>query len=1145
MSKLIVVTHHLPVTCVLSSSTTESISATATQWRLAQRRGHSALFSGIKSLKEDENVLHIGWVGHCMDDDGKTIDFGTAPMSVRKSLHNAMSGQKLVPVFLDEQVAYGHYEGYLTDGTSESRHWQDYVAMNTEFAQTILDAYNPGDSIWIHDYHLLLLPSILRKLLPKAEIGFFLHTPFPSSEIFRCLPKRKEILQGVLGANLIGFQTYSYARHFISSCTRVLGLESSPKGVEYKGSLISVGIFPIGIDVNRVEERRRAVAVQEKINAIRELYAGKKIIIGRDKLDHIKGVQHKLNAFEKFLTLYPEWQNKVVLIQVTSPPQRENPKLESKVSELVSRINGNFGSLEFVPVHHYHQHLDQDEYFALLSVAHVGLITSVRDGMNTTSHEFVVCQQENHGPLILSEFTGTAGSLGAAMLVNPWDYLGVAHAINEALVMSNEEKTLKYMQLYNHVTLRTVEFWAKSFVKELRECLRTPDQSNPTPFLDYNVITEKYKHAKKRLLMFDYDGTLTPIRKTPGAAVPSPEMLRYLSILTKDPKNYVFVISGRDQACLDDWLGHIEGLGLSAEHGCFIKYPDLNEGKWNNLSEQIDLSWKSKVVEIFNYYTERTQGSFVEHKRCSITWHYRLADPDYGSFQAKECQNHLENAILSKLPVEVMIGKKNLEVRPVSINKGEIVKRLLASRVGTDFVYCVGDDKTDEDMFKSLRRSDLPEENCFTCTIGSANKFTKASWHLSSPEQALIAAKYNGIEVETADVEMGVTNKTPEFLKKFPLGKVPAFENGSGFTLYESNAIAYYVASYKADSKLLGANKEEAARIQQFIALADNELVPAQATWIFPLLGWIPNYEQNTKKAIEDTKKVLNALDQHLLHHTFLVGEVVTLADISVVTALLNFYRLVFEPTFRAPYKNVNRWFTTCINQPFFKEVLGEVALCEVAKVAEPPKAREASAPKVEKKEAPKKEAAPAPAKEAKKPKKKDDDDEEEEESYEDKPKEKNPLDLLPKSTFVLDEWKRFYSNNDTRPTAVNWFWEHYDPEGYSLVRVDYKYNSELAMTFMSSNLIGGFFQRLDNARKYAFGSLVVLGEDNNNSIAGYFVCRGSGVPNVIEECADYESWNFVKVDHKDPKHRELFAAYIAWDDVIEGKKFADGKVFK
>ncbi|KAI8622701.1 hypothetical protein BC830DRAFT_1088435 [Chytriomyces sp. MP71] len=413
--------------------------------------------------------------------------------------------------------------------------------------------------------------------------------------------------------------------------------------------------------------------------------------------------------------------------------------------------------------------------------------------------------------------------------------------------------------------------------------------------------------------------------------------------------------------------------------------------------------------------------------------------------------------------------------------------------------------------------------------------------------KALIAAKYNGIEVEVVPVEMGKSNKTPEFLKKFPLGKVPAFEANDGFTLYESNAIAFYVAAYKQGSELLGASPKESAKIQQFIGIADNEIAPAAATWLFPILGWMPNNEQNTNKAKEDIKKILAALNEHLLHHTYLVGETITLADITVVTALLNFYRMVFDAAFRASFKNVNRWFLTCVNQQQFKDVLGEFKLIDKAqsaadvKPATPAPAAKATTPKAAAPAAAKPAPAKAPA--AKKPK---DDDEEEEESFADeKPKAKNPLDLLPKSDFNLEEWKRFYSNNETRPTACNWFWDKFDAQGFSIYRLDYKYNSELTLTFMSSNLVGGVYHRLEAARKYAFGSLAVLGEDHKNSISGYFVYRGNGIPAEVQDTPDFESWNFTRVDPKDKTQQELFNAYIAWDEVIEGKKFADAKVFK
>ncbi|KAG0218852.1 threalose-6-phosphate phosphatase [Mortierella sp. GBA43] len=622
------------------------------------------------SLSQDWETIQIGWVGELADQDGYVVPSKNLTELHKHNLREKLwQREKVVPIFLDDNRATGHYEvlwplfHYIlwdeaTDGRVEQKNWDDYVFVNQEFANAIVEQYTPGDI------------------------------------------ERVEVLNGLLGANQIGFQTYSYARHFISCCTRVNGYESTPRGVDAMGSTVWVGTFPIGIDAERVERQRKTSGVLPKMDAIRKTYKGKRIIVGRDKLDLVKGVHQKLCAFEKFLNDYPEMQGQVVLIQVTSPPLVENSKLEAKIAELVAHINGTYGSLNFTPVHHYHQHIDRDEYYALLSVADIGLITSVRDGMNTTSLEYIMCQSENHGPLILSEFTGTAGSLGGAMMVNPWDYQGVARVIYDALHQSDEDKRNRHSLLKKHVLAHTAQYWAKNFLSELILNVGTWDQSTPTPYLDHNIITDRYHKAKKRLLMFDYDGTLTPIRKTPGAAVPQEHMLKALKALAADPTNVVWVISGRDQKVLEEWLGGVENLGFSAEHGSFMKQPGSK--KWTNLTESLDMGWKNDVVEIFTYYTERTQGSFIEHKQSSLTWHYRLADPEFGAFQAKECQNHLENAVLSKLPVEILVGKKNLEVRPTIVNKGEIVKRLLGQHPDVEFVMCAGDDKTDEDMFRAL-----------------------------------------------------------------------------------------------------------------------------------------------------------------------------------------------------------------------------------------------------------------------------------------------------------------------------------------------------------------------------------------------------------------------------------------------------------
>lgn len=772
----------------------------AADWTVVERRGHQALYAGLQSLRKEYETIHIGWTGPIREQGTRNkVAPNKLAMEDKIKLQALLwETGHIVPVFLDKK-SHGHYEGYCKqvlwpvfhylvqtssgDTRAEKRHWDDYVAVNRQFADTVIDRYQPNDIIFINDYHLLLVPEMIREKLPDAAIGIFLHATFPSSEIFRCLQTRNKILQGMLGANLIGFQTYSYARHFISSCTRVLGCETTQVGVSYNGTMVSVGAFPIGVDCNRVEKFSKQPGVKPKMDAIQDMYAGKKIIVGRDKLDSTKGILQKLHAFEGFLRDYPDWRNKVVLIQVATPTYGDHSKLEAKISEAVSHINGTYGSLEFTPVHYFHQDIDRDEYYALLSVADLALITCSRDGMNTTSYEYILCQhnKQDHGQLILSEFAGTAGSLGAAILVNPYDYAGVARSIEEALTMSSDEKTTRHEKLYNHVTSHTADFWAHTFIKQLVSVSEQQElQSHATPKLDITQLTKDYKSAKKRIMFFDYDGTLTPIVSVPSDAKPLPAMLKALQVLCNDPKNIVWVVSGRDQAVLDEWLGsNIKNIGLSAEHGCYVK--GVGSTEWSSVADGIDMSWKTDVEEIFNYYTERTQGSFVEHKKSSITWHYRLADAEYGAFQAKECQNHLENAIVSKFPVEILVGKKNLEIRPMSVNKGEIVKKILAKNSDTNLVICAGDDKTDEDMFRALSAAHYQQKqlsspvaslkisspvsasnndisatstsgavtpqpaviwqeqnsSLYSITVGPSEKKTHANWHVNTPQQII------------------------------------------------------------------------------------------------------------------------------------------------------------------------------------------------------------------------------------------------------------------------------------------------------------------------------------------------------------------------------------------------------------------------
>ncbi|KAF9051684.1 trehalose 6-phosphate phosphatase [Panaeolus papilionaceus] len=763
------------------------------EWSLAPRYGHAAMISGIRSLSTTHEQLIVGWTGDIHAPSTDTIPSTTVSDEQRESFNTALKEYipkesdpdderdrktKYVPVWLDDKVAHGHYDGYCkqilwplfhyllwqdvsTEYASADSHYPHYEATNRAFAKRIADVYQPGDLIWVHDYHLLLLPKLVRELIPDSVIGLFVHTPFPSSEVFRCLPRRNEILDGMLGANLVCFQTYSYSRHFTSTCIRVCGYETNSRGIDVEGHVTSVMHCPVGIDAERVARDITRPGIKPKLDALRNLYEGKKIIVGRDKLDVVKGVIQKLRAFEKLLQDYPQWIGNVVMIQVTSPALTDSPKLERMVSELVAHINGEYGSLDFIPVHHYHQALKKDEFYALLSVADLAVITPLRDGMNTTSMEFVIAQNStNQSPSVLSEFMGISKNMDEALLVNPWNLGDVAAAINKGLTMDRAEKARRQEKLYKVVTTHTSHSWAAVLVKMLLGQMDQAGTARQTPYIPKEKLESLYANAKKRLFFFDYDGTLAPIVKVPSMATPSESTLEALEKLSSDPRNVVYIISGRDGGFLEQHLGHLKNVGFSAEHGGFIREP--GSSTWTNFTKSLDMSWMAEVEEIFRYYTERTTGSQIEMKKSSITWHYRNSDPEWGQFQCRQCQDLLENNLAHKRPIEVLVGKKNLEVRPIAVNKGEIVKRLLFKNADAEFVFCAGDDKTDEDMFRALllfppgtsevtmdaplsvtlidgeappQKLAIKPEAVFTTAVGHSTKRTLASWHVTTPQE--------------------------------------------------------------------------------------------------------------------------------------------------------------------------------------------------------------------------------------------------------------------------------------------------------------------------------------------------------------------------------------------------------------------------
>ncbi|EPS95484.1 hypothetical protein FOMPIDRAFT_141689 [Fomitopsis schrenkii] len=649
----------------------------------------------------------------------------------------------------------------------ESESYKQYEAVNRRFADAIAGVYQDGDIIWVNDYHLMLLPAMLREKLPNAPIGFFMHVAFPSSEIFRCLSVREQMLHGVLGADLIGFQTANYARHFRQTVSRILTVEALPKGIQTEDRFVDVGVFPMGIDVLHLKQEKRNPEVAEWVGSLRQRYAGMKIIVGRDKLDNIQGVRQKIQAFETFLDKYPEYQGKVVLIQVALQTTEEN-EMQGGVADVVSHLNSRFSTLTYQPVVFLHtQDLTFSQYLALLTVADAFVVTSLREGMALRTHEFVECQEERHRPLVLSEFTGSYSYSGfrSCIPINPWDKRMTAKAILQALTMSDEEATSRWEDLHNHVVTQSAQAFVTSF---LVRCLRAniehlQSDAAEVASLDVSLLLPRYRHSAKRLLLVDFEGTMwiRDMRKLGRAEFnPPKEAIDVLNKLAEDPKNEVWLLSGLPvKGMLDVVAEMAPKIGVVAENGCFIKTrpPRSGGSTWMNMVANFNLTWKASCLEILNYFTERTPGSFVEEREASVVWRY-CTDPDepqpdrqWARRQAGEAQNHIFDSLGERYGLRIIPGANSFLVLPNNISRSTAVGAILspggpahstlASRVAWlapeatepestsdfDFVLAVSKDQ------KLMRRLNELENSETVSTSGAG---TDAKWKLE-PERVL------------------------------------------------------------------------------------------------------------------------------------------------------------------------------------------------------------------------------------------------------------------------------------------------------------------------------------------------------------------------------------------------------------------------
>lgn len=640
---------------------------------------------------------------------------------------------QIVPVSIEQSIDEKYYGGFCNDCiwplfhyfpsyvVQNESYYENYVIANKLFADKLKTILEPDDFIWIHDYQLFLLPELLRNFFPAATIGFFLHIPFPNFEIFRIIPKawREAILSGMLGADLVGFHTNDYSQYFLRSISRLLGFDTTMNTVAAGGRLVKVDTFPIGIDYDKINTAAmNSREVEFEKQQILSHLQGRKLIFSVDRLDYTKGLVDRLEAFEFFLGLYPEWIGKIIFNMVVVPSrdsivQYQNMKRE--IEAIVGRINGKYSTISWRPIIYQYKSLSFNELVALYDVSLVGLITPIRDGMNLVAKEYVASQVTEKGVLILSEMAGAASELSEAILINPTNKREVADAINKALSMSLRNRTILLLRMQKRIKNYTVFTWAKDILDSI-EAVKKEQGLRRINIITPNIeadITGKFTAALKRAVFLDYDGTLVPFSRVPELATPDAKTIDQLKALAANPKNSVILISGRDKNFLEEWFGTLN-IHLIAEHGAFQKSPGTD---WS-CGIDPDQTWKSSFIPVLQKYTDHCSGSFIEEKFSSLTWHYRNSPADKAQLNAGELKEELRALVAHENKLHVLEGNKVVELKRTGHDKGIAALKFVSGQ-NFDFIMAIGDDRTDEDIYRSL-----PEE-AVTIKIGITESIAK------------------------------------------------------------------------------------------------------------------------------------------------------------------------------------------------------------------------------------------------------------------------------------------------------------------------------------------------------------------------------------------------------------------------------------
>jgi trehalose 6-phosphate synthase/phosphatase len=715
--------------------------------------GLTAYLDSLAVSGQETEYLWIGWPG------------GTISPKNRKEVKEVAAAHNSYPVFLSDEEMESFYQGfcnktiwplfhYFPSYTRyDSHYWETYKRVNSVFCAAVLEVMQPGDIIWIHDYQLMLLPRMIREQAPDSQIGFFLHIPFPSFEIFRLLPKawKRGILQGLLGAD------------FLRSVLRVLNHEHSMGQIFVGDRIVKADTFPMGIDFDKYAAAVSEPKVVEGRRALKTILGGATVILSIDRLDYSKGIINRLRGYEHFLDENRHLRKKVVLALIVVPSRvgvELYDETKERIETTVGRINGRFGSIDWVPIRYQYRSVPFDSLVALYSASHIALVTPVRDGMNLIAKEYLAARAPETqdslqgGVLILSEMAGAAKELGEAIIINPNSIEEIAEAIKEAIEMPEEEQARRNRIMRERLSRYNVVHWTEDFMRELHGAaeLQARYRARLLGPEGQKKLGDDYERAERRVIFLDYDGTLMPFSVDPNSVIPTAQVKEVLSNLADDPGNDIYLISGRGRDTLQRWFDN-PALGLIAEHGVWLRHPSLNaqgslqgqgsiQGKPNQptgweMLQPLSNEWKANIRPVLETYVGRLPNSFIEEKEFSLAWHYRASDPDLAEVRASELTAYL-TSFTANIDVQVLQGHKVIEVKSAGVNKGAAARRIIWATEGEagdkgsaayEFVMAIGDDWTDEYLFSAL------PDDAYSIRVGIAQ--TAARYNVRDIDQVI------------------------------------------------------------------------------------------------------------------------------------------------------------------------------------------------------------------------------------------------------------------------------------------------------------------------------------------------------------------------------------------------------------------------